>query len=253
MDYFIVGYPMLAPRSPVIWNDYFIKNKMTQRMFSKELIPSELKSFIINKKKKKDFKAMVITMPYKKKLNLLCDDFDESAEMTGSVNLIINRSKKLIGFNTDIIGFEKSLNRKKFFIQNFDKIIIYGYGGTGEAISKYISKKYGKEIYVISSKENLNFNSISFESDIGNNLLNFLIINCTPLGSQLSNDKGINSPFSFDFLKKFKNSCIFDINYKISKKNNLERDCLSLDLEYLNGLMMNRIQAEEAIRLTFEN
>ena len=152
MKYFIIGYPLINPNSPIIWNNFFFKKGLSDKMEELEIYPKKFASF---KKAilKKNFKAIVVTMPFKKKIMKICNEFHLSSKLTNSCNLIIKNEKKIIGYNTDIIGFEKSLIKKKYSISTFEHCIIYGFGGVGSAIAKYISKKFKKKIYIISSKK----------------------------------------------------------------------------------------------------
>ena len=250
MKYFIIGYPLINPNSPIIWNNFFFKKGLSDKMEELEIYPKKFASFK-NAILKKNFKAIVVTMPFKKKIMKICNEFHLSSKLTNSCNLIIKNEKKIIGYNTDIIGFEKSLIKKKYSISTFEHCIIYGFGGVGSAIAKYISKKFKKKIYIISSKKYkdqkyIKFNNIKFE-----NLNNALVINCTPIGSILS--KKNESPFSSKFINQLHNSLIYDVNYKISKKNELKKFCLNSSNQYMNGLSMNKIQAKEAINFALIN
>lgn len=250
MEYFIVGFPLKRPKSPEHWNNFFIKTGRKSRMQELELEPKNFLTFKEEIKKRK-FKAIVVTMPYKKKLLNICDTFDISASTTRSTNLIINQYSNLIAYNTDVLGFELSLLKKNINMNGFDNFVIYGYGGTGEALAKYISKKFKKFIFVITSKNLKDTKYIKFFKKINKKLNNTLIINCTPIGSTLSKEKLYTSPFSKKFLDSFTNSFVYDINYKISKKNDLKKICIKKNFKYMNGLYMNKIQAKEAIKITF--
>ncbi|MDE7299566.1 MAG: shikimate dehydrogenase, partial [Lachnospiraceae bacterium] len=52
-----------------------------------------------------DFKAINVTVPYKKAVMSWLDELDPLAERIGAVNTIVNRSGKLTGYNTDYFGF----------------------------------------------------------------------------------------------------------------------------------------------------
>ena len=75
-------------------------------------------------------------MPYKIKIKKYIDSFNETAKLSGSVNLIIKKEGKIYGFNTDIFGFLKSLSNKI----RYKNIVIIGLGGSGGAIFNYINK-----------------------------------------------------------------------------------------------------------------
>lgn len=73
-----------------------------------------------------------ISMPYKKKVLPYLDQVDESAQLIASVNTIVQREGRLTGYNTDGLGFLKSLP-KTFSIKN-KKLVLLGAGGAARAI-----------------------------------------------------------------------------------------------------------------------
>lgn len=50
-----------------------------------------------------------ISMPYKGEIIKFMDELSPAAELIGAVNTVVNHSGKLIGHNTDGIGFFNSL------------------------------------------------------------------------------------------------------------------------------------------------
>lgn len=92
-----------------------------------------------------------ITVPHKEIALLQCDELDKIAKAIGSVNTIIKRSNKIIGYNTDAPGFLLSI--KSF--ENLKKVLIIGAGGTAKAIS-YILKTKNIQVDIVNrSKEKL--------------------------------------------------------------------------------------------------
>ena len=53
----------------------------------------------------KAFKAINVTIPYKKLVIPYCDEVEPRAEAIGAVNTVVNRDGKLYGYNTDYTGF----------------------------------------------------------------------------------------------------------------------------------------------------
>ena len=78
-----------------------------------------------------------------------------------------------------------------------------------------------------------------------------IIINCTPLGSNLKTDFLKQIQIKSKFLKKIKKqSFIFDIKYS-PKKTLLSYECKKNKIKYLNGIKMNTLQAKRALSLAF--
>ena len=78
-----------------------------------------------------------------------------------------------------------------------------------------------------------------------------IIINCTPLGSNLKREYISKLPLPKNFFKTInRDNLIFDIIYK-PKNTKLKSLCKKYKIEYINGLEMNSVQAIKALNLTF--
>jgi shikimate dehydrogenase len=75
-----------------------------------------------------------VTIPYKEKALFLLDELDELARRIGAVNTIVNRDGRLIGHNTDGIGFIKALRQDGGFEPQGKRAVILGGGGTARAV-----------------------------------------------------------------------------------------------------------------------
>ncbi len=75
-------------------------------------------------------------MPYKEEIIPYLDFIDPIAKKLGAINTVklVNKNGKreLHGFNTDLIGFRKSI--KPFFTPNLNKALIIGTGGASKAV-----------------------------------------------------------------------------------------------------------------------
>ena len=251
----ILGHPLKNPRSIKIWKSFFKKNKVICDMRGFDIKPRNLKKFFILIKKDKNFLASAVTMPYKIKSKEFTKSLDTYAKYSGSVNLIIKKYEKLYGFNTDIQGALKSIEKKINFYQN---ITLIGYGGTGSAILNYLVKKYKKNYLLVSSKnkhpiiikKNCKVVRKLTKSDLEKKQL---IMNCTPLGSDLKIKFKNKTPLSLKQINNLnKKSFVFDIVYK-PKKTKLFKLCRKAKISYKNGLEMNTLQAQIALSILIKN
>tara|TARA_B100001093_G_scaffold495600_1_gene540268 strand:- start:81 stop:905 length:825 start_codon:yes stop_codon:yes gene_type:complete len=249
----IIGYPLNKPRSIPIWQKYFKKKNINALMVPFEINPKLFNKFVKNLRKNSDFVAMAVTMPYKKKIINHMDELDEFAKKTQSVNLVVKKNKQLIGYNTDIYGAHRSFKEN---IQNFSNVIIIGLGGTGQAIFNYLFKTYKNFFFtLISSKYIFKAKNVKILKNLNKDILKkkSYIINCTPLGSDLSKELLHKSPIEKNLFQKIsKKTHIFDIIYS-PKKNILSSLCKAKKINYMNGLKMNTLQAKQALNITFKN
>ena len=105
-----------------------------------ELKKEEVESFVKSKK----YKGFNVTIPYKQVVMPFLDVIDESAKLIGSVNTVINKDGKLIGYNTDIFGMEYAFKQAGIVVEN-KKVIILGSGGTYATAYALCKKQKAKQ------------------------------------------------------------------------------------------------------------
>ena len=62
--------------------------------------------------RKEDVIGANVTIPYKEVVVSMLDELDSVASRIGSVNTIVNRGGRLVGYNTDKFGFIQSLRER---------------------------------------------------------------------------------------------------------------------------------------------
>lgn len=81
------------------------------------------------------FIGINVTIPYKQDVMQYLDIITPSAKMIGAVNTILVKGKKLIGYNTDGIGFVKSLEKVYHYQLRGKTMFLLGAGGAGRAVA----------------------------------------------------------------------------------------------------------------------
>ena len=247
----ILGHPLKKPRSIRLWKKFFKKKSIDAKMLPFDVAPSKLNFFFRSIKKNDKFKAMAVTMPYKKKVIKFLNKQDDYSKNAKTVNLIVKRKNFLIGYNTDVYG---ALMTVKKVIRFYSTIMIIGLGGSGQSIFNFFFKRFNnKKFYLISSKYRFKDPRVSINKSLNTDILKrkLLIINCTPLGSDLKKNFLHKSPIKLSLISKInKKSFIFDIIYS-PRKTLLSKFCKKHKLKYVNGLKMNTIQADEALKIAF--
>lgn len=190
----------------------------------------------------KSLKGCNVTIPYKESIFNYLDEIDRTASEIGAVNTIkFSSDGKLVGYNTDVVGFEKSLI--PLLKTHHTKALILGTGGASKAVA-YVLKKIDIDYFKVS--RNPKDNLVLTYADISNQLLNeySLIINCSPLGTYPNiNEKPI-IPYQFLTSKHL----LYDLIY-----NPVETAFLiegkKRGTQVKNGLEMLELQAEESWRI----
>lgn len=75
-----------------------------------------------------------VTVPHKVSVMPFLDEIDDEARMVGAVNTIVNRSGRLVGYNTDGRGFVRSLERQGGRAIEGAHVAVIGAGGAAQAI-----------------------------------------------------------------------------------------------------------------------
>ena len=140
-----------------------------------ELTEDELTEFM----KKKDFKGINVTIPYKETVILFLDHIDVSASQIGAVNTIVNENGVMTGYNTDFYGMTQLLKKGGIDVDG-KNVYILGTGGTSKTARAVAASLGAKEIYVVS--RNPKNGEISYDDMYANADNVEVIINTTPVG-----------------------------------------------------------------------
>ncbi|MFC5631906.1 MULTISPECIES: shikimate dehydrogenase [Streptococcus] len=129
----VVARPIKHSISPFIHNYAFNKTNINGVYVAWDIPERDLEETLKNVKRY-DMWGVNISMPYKQAVLPYMDELTDSAQLIGAVNTVINRDGKLIGHNTDGIGFFKSLSTFLDFDVKGKHMTILGGGGAATAI-----------------------------------------------------------------------------------------------------------------------
>ena len=186
-----------------------------------------------------------VTIPYKEIIIPFLDELSSEAKMIGAVNTVKIKNGKLIGYNTDYIGFTETI--KPLLKPYHTLALLLGTGGVSKAIA-FSLQSLGIEYEYISRKQSepapKNYAQLTFQ-DIRNATL---IINTTPLGSYPAVDEFPDIPYQgID-----KQHLLFDVIYNPAQTEFLKRGALR-GASTMNGYPMLIRQAEESWKIWKED
>ena len=210
--YLVIGNPINHSLSPKLHNYWFKENNIDAVYEKKQVNEIDLEKIISDIRNGK-IDGINVTVPFKKSVIPFLDKI-EIPEKTQSVNTIyiektIKGSNKIIGKNTDILGFKYSLERIKYNPKG-KKIFILGAGGVTSSIIFALEQMEVSTIMLSNrtreKAENLKKLFPQLELINWGEVKSFdIIINATSLGLKTS-DK-----LPFDVTKSSINSVIADI------------------------------------------
>ena len=210
----IIGNPIKHSLSPILHKYWFNKYNIDADYSIIEVNDKELPE-IINKIKKGEYTGVNVTLPFKQKIINYVDKVVNDAELTGSVNTILNNNEITIGENTDVYGLQAA------YLKEFDnslnkKALVIGAGGVSPSVILSIKKSGIKNISItnrtkekcIFLKKKFPFLNIINWQELSSEIKNFdIIFNATSLGLKNGNE------FNFNFVNTKKEVVYIDTIY----------------------------------------
>ncbi len=137
---FVIGNPIKHSKSPIIHNYWIKKYSLDATYQQRQLEISDLPS-MIEKIKNGSIKGFNVTVPFKKEILKFVDVIDYTAKDSMAINTVFVKNKKIIGANTDGIGFVSSLKKDlKLKLTKNSNILCLGAGGAAFGIISELIK-----------------------------------------------------------------------------------------------------------------
>ena len=143
----IIGENIENSLSPLIHNQIILKHFLNFCYLPFQVAETDLNK-AIQGIKALNIRGANITFPYKEKVIKFLDEVEESARRIRAVNTIVNNKGILTGYNTDVIGFKKSLQEDRKFVIKEKKAVILGAGGAARAVVYALLEEEIEEICI---------------------------------------------------------------------------------------------------------
>lgn len=178
----------------------FSKGFFTEK-FAREGIDAQYLNFQISKigkitdvlKDNPELRGLNVTIPYKTEVIPFLDEMSEEASVIGAVNVIQIRNGHLKGFNSDIIGFTRSI--QPLLKPHHKKALILGTGGASKAIRVGLTRLGLEWKYVSRTPRE---GMITYDDITAETLREYeVIVNCSPVGMFPKVDECPAIPYEF--------------------------------------------------------
>jgi shikimate dehydrogenase len=238
--YALIGFPLSHSFSEKYFTEKFKQEGITDAIFKNfsieniDRLPEVLKE--------KNLKGLAVTIPYKKAVIPFLGEASSTVQQIGACNCIRIEKDKLIGFNTDVDGFEKSFVKQ--LKPHHKNALILGTGGAAAAV-EFVLRKLKMNLRFVSRTGSAKKDVFSYD-DLDDEVLKeyTVIINCTPLGTYPENDTYPAIPYNLLTPQHY----LFDLVYNPPKTKFLqlgEQQGTAIQ----NGYEMLVLQAEENWRI----
>jgi shikimate dehydrogenase len=232
--YGLIGYPLSHSFSKKYFTEKFDREAIQDHQY--DLFPIDtIAQLPLLLQNETALKGLNVTIPYKEQVIPYLDELTEVVKEIQACNCIRILDRKLIGYNTDVIGFEKTLERK--LSNHHKRALVLGTGGAAKAVH-YVLKKKGIDILAVSRTKGegrITYHEID-EQVIASHTL---IVNTSPLGMYPNVEEAPNLPYHLLSDKHY----LYDLVYNPAKTRFLvEGESRGAVIE--NGADMLVIQAE---------
>lgn len=254
---FLIGKSLKHSISPFIHNRILSELNIDAIYTNVELSDTEkLKEFVEMVRKDEDVVGFNITIPYKEDILEFCDEVSEDVRIINATNTVKKEDGKLLAYNTDWIGFKKSLEDIEVDIKD-KKILVLGSGGAAKACIYGLYRMGAKEVFVA----NRTYEKAESLKEVFQDILKIIpvewlrryefkydiIINTTSVGMFPNTE---NSPFDFEIYNQSLPVFVYDMIYNPLKTAFL-KEAEKRGIKTENGLKMLVYQAVEAEKIWF--
>ncbi|HHY77921.1 MAG TPA: shikimate dehydrogenase [Clostridiales bacterium] len=143
----LLGYPLGHSVSPIMQNAAFKSRNINNIYIALEVKPQDLET-VVKAIPKMNFAGFNVTIPYKIEIMKYLDEIDDLAQFIGAVNTVVIKDGKMKGYNTDGIGFMRSLEEELGVKPEGKNIFILGSGGASRAISMTLAMNKVGKMYI---------------------------------------------------------------------------------------------------------
>lgn len=237
--YGLIGYPLDHSFSQRYFSEKFRREGLKDLVYQNYPIACiEDLSHVIEQQP--ELQGFNVTIPYKSQIIPLLHQIDDHSQSIGAVNTVKIENGKLMGFNTDWVGFIESL--QPMLTKQDQNALVLGTGGSSKAVI-YALNQLGISYTVVSrnpTEEQIGYQEIDAHVIKAHQI----IVQCTPLGTFPKIDE--SPPIPYSLLKE--SHLLFDLVYNPEMTRFLQFG-KNMGCRIQNGYAMLTHQAEAAWKI----
>lgn len=240
----LIGYPLSHSFSQKFFTEKFLQENIANASYQNFPIPS-MESFGALWKENPNLEGLNVTIPYKKEVIPFLQHSSAVVQEIHACNCIRKFNNELYGYNTDVIGFEKSL--LPFLKPHHTHALILGTGGAAAAV-RWVLQKLNIQFQLVSRKANTIEANNEMKASLNYDQLpasvietHTLIINTSPLGMYPNLNEA--PPIAYEGITAQHH--LYDLVYNPTETLFMQKG-LEKGATVQNGLAMLHIQADES-------
>ncbi|GIQ69737.1 shikimate dehydrogenase [Xylanibacillus composti] len=196
--YGVLGHPVRQSKSPIMLNRAFQTAGVHAAYAAFDVAPERIGDALAGIRSL-GFGGANVTIPHKVAVMGHLDEIDEAARVIGAVNTIVNKNGRLIGYNTDGIGYVRSLKQETGVSLKSKRILVLGAGGAARGVVYALLREHPASVAIANRTEQKALELAAALKDYGtvdsvpwSSCRQFsydLIINTTPIGMHPNEDE----------------------------------------------------------------
>nr|WP_283163242.1 shikimate dehydrogenase [Sporolactobacillus mangiferae] len=146
-QYRLIGAPVAHSLSPVMHN-YWFRSLEISAYYQADLVTRDELEQAVMQIRASGIKGFNVTFPHKKSILLLLDELSERARLIGAVNTVVCAGSRLIGYNTDGVGFLQGLfhHFPNLAQKQHLSVLMIGAGGAAYSVAQILSETIAERI-----------------------------------------------------------------------------------------------------------
>jgi len=248
----VIGFPVDHSTSPIIHNHWIKENNIDAVNYEKINIDPKHFEKGVRDLIEGGMSGLNVTVPLKELAFSFAEELTDVSKQTGAVNTLTFKEGTVFGDNTDVVGFQRSLD-PEVVDQNINNknCLVLGAGGAARAVICAIHNLGGR-VYICNrtlekAQQIQRFFQVESEvvdqKDLGDVVgeMNF-IVNTTSLGLGNTNNTMI------DFIKVDRGAFVYDLIYN-PKLTSFLSEAQKRNIQHQNGIKMLVEQAAESFSI----
>jgi shikimate dehydrogenase len=241
----VIGDPIEHTLSPIIHNAAFKALKLDYAFLVFRVKAADVEK-AVSGMRALELHGLNVTMPHKSAVINYLDEVDQAAKTIDSVNTILNKDGRLLGFNTDGVGALQAL-RENGAEPRGKKVLLLGAGGAAKAIAYTLAQEADelvilnrttKQAVELANLLKQTFNRKVTEDALSPNAIkdnlkdSDVLINATSVGMKPNANQ---TPVAFEWLKP--DLAVMDIVYD-PVETKLAKDAKRAGVKVVSGVEM---------------
>ncbi|MFP3392122.1 shikimate dehydrogenase [Brevibacillus sp. SIMBA_040] len=144
----LFGHPVSHSQSPMMHNAAFAEMGLGFAYVAFDVDPADLED-AVRGIRALGLKGINVTIPHKVAIMPMLDEIDPLAKRIGAVNTVVINDGRLIGYNTDGMGYVRSLVEETGIVLDQQIVTMVGAGGAARAVAFTLAEKGVKEIRIM--------------------------------------------------------------------------------------------------------